>query len=110
MYKELERLEEAVTHLKKFLVLKPEISDAHGNLGIILRTLGRPDEALECFNSAIALKPNFADFYINRSIALSELEQFDAAIADLDLGGSDAYQPTINAILAALRAIGAIEN
>ena len=52
-WKKLRRLEQAIA-------LKPDYAEAHNNLGITLRELGKLDEAEASYRKAIALKPDAA--------------------------------------------------
>ena len=61
--------------------MKPDYAEAHSNLGITLKELGRPDEALASCRQAIALKPDFAEAHSNLGITLKELGRPDEALA-----------------------------
>jgi tetratricopeptide (TPR) repeat protein len=61
--------------------LKPDFAEAHSNLGITLKELGRLDQALASHNQAIALKPDFAKGHSNLGITLKELGRLDEALA-----------------------------
>ena len=58
----------------------PEFAGAHGNLGIALQRLGRPDQAIESFRRALALQPD-ADAHYRLGGALGEQNRLDEAIA-----------------------------
>ena len=61
--------------------LAPQDAEAHSNLGITLKELGRLDEALASYTQAIALKPDFANAHYNLGITLKELGRLDEAEA-----------------------------
>jgi Flp pilus assembly protein TadD len=48
---------------QKAITIKPSYAEAHNNLGIMLRAIGRVDEALQAFDKAIGLAPKRAAFY-----------------------------------------------
>ena len=55
--------------------------EAHNNLGVTLKELGRLDEALASYNQAIALKPDYAEPHNNLGVALTDLGRLDEALA-----------------------------
>ncbi|MDB9699287.1 tetratricopeptide repeat protein, partial [Candidatus Pelagibacter sp.] len=59
--------------------LKPDFAEAHYNLGITLKELGKLDEAEESYRKAIALKPDYAEVHYNLGITLKELGKIDEA-------------------------------
>jgi tetratricopeptide (TPR) repeat protein len=61
----LERMDQAVEHLRYALRLNPNHGPAHDNLGIALARLDRLDEAAACFQDALRLNPMHADTYMN---------------------------------------------
>ena len=54
--------------------MKPDLVEAHSNLGNTLKELGRLDEAQESYTQAITLKPDYAEAHYN----LTKLKKFDA--------------------------------
>ena len=63
-------------------MLKPELAEAHYNLGNMLQGLGRRLEEVEAsYTQAIALKPDFAEAHYNLGITLQELRRLDEAEA-----------------------------
>jgi tetratricopeptide (TPR) repeat protein len=62
---------------------KPDLAEAHNNLGIVLVHEGRHSEALACFREAVRLKPDFADGHSNLGNALRELGSLDQAVEHL---------------------------
>jgi len=68
------------------LTLRPDLPEAHHNLGNMLREQGQHDRALACFAEALRLRPDYAKAFINRGIALVALGRLDEAIRDLDEG------------------------
>jgi protein O-GlcNAc transferase len=75
------RLREAVNINQKAVDLSPKDYEAHNNLGITLKELGRFDEAEASYKRVISLKPNYAEAHYNLGITLKELGRFDEAEA-----------------------------
>ena len=61
------------------LEIKPASSDAHSNLGVALRDLGRLDDAASSFRRALEIKPDSAGAHSNLGAALQALGQPGAA-------------------------------
>jgi tetratricopeptide (TPR) repeat protein len=59
------RLQEAQTFLRRAIALKPDLIQAHNNLGNIWQDLGKLQEAESSFRQAIALKADYADACTN---------------------------------------------
>ena len=57
--------------------MKPDYAEAHSDLGIILRELGKLDESEKSFRQAITLKPDFAAAHSNLGNTLQELGRLD---------------------------------
>ena len=53
--------ESALRYFEKALEIDPNLAEAHYNLGITLKELGRLDDAEASFTQAIAMKPNYAE-------------------------------------------------
>jgi predicted O-linked N-acetylglucosamine transferase (SPINDLY family) len=81
--------------------LKPDYAEAHYNLGITLKELGRLDEAEASYKQAIALKPDYAEAHSNLGNTLQALGRLDEAEAsynqaiELKIDFSDAYNNKI---------------
>ena len=61
--------------------MKPDYANAHYNLGVTLKELGRLDEALASYTQAIALKPDLAEAHSDLGNTLQELGRLDEAEA-----------------------------
>ncbi|HUN50269.1 MAG TPA: tetratricopeptide repeat protein, partial [Candidatus Sulfotelmatobacter sp.] len=55
-YKATKSFAEAEAHYRRAVTLKPDLAQAHHNLGMLLRERGRPHEAMACFATATRLK------------------------------------------------------
>ena len=73
------KLEEAMVIYKKILEIKPNLAEAHNNLGIILQQLNRNDEAEKSFKKALEIRPNFADAHNNLGIVFHLMKKLDEA-------------------------------
>jgi len=56
----VDELEKSEASLREIIALKPDLAEAHNNLGITLQELGKLDEAEASYTQAIALKPDYA--------------------------------------------------
>jgi tetratricopeptide (TPR) repeat protein len=81
LYLQLQRLDEAVFHIKAALAEKPDDPQAHSNLGIALKDLGRFDEAVVHFQRALLLSPGKPGTLNNLGNVYRELGRLDEAIA-----------------------------
>ena len=81
IFKNTDRISEALDANQKSVTLSPQDPEAYSNLGATLRGLGRLDEAVASYRHAIMLKPNLAEAHHNLGNALKELGRLDAAEA-----------------------------
>ncbi|OUV60213.1 MAG: hypothetical protein CBC82_08750, partial [Cellvibrionales bacterium TMED122] len=65
------------------IALKPDFAEAHSNLGVTLKELGRLDEAETSYKQAIALKPDLTEAHSNLGNTFKELGRLDDAEASL---------------------------
>jgi tetratricopeptide (TPR) repeat protein len=63
------RIDLAVQHYERALILKPDYAEAHNNLGVALAKLGRFKDAIAHYERAITLERDYADAYINLGVA-----------------------------------------
>lgn len=54
------RFEDAVAEFRKAIDVRPDHSETHNNLGVVLKALGRVDEAIAAFRKAVAIDPTNA--------------------------------------------------
>jgi tetratricopeptide (TPR) repeat protein len=74
------RVEEATSHYRRAIALRPDYAPAYNNLGSALRVNGRPDEAVAVFERASDLQPDYAEAHYNAGNALVELGKTSEAI------------------------------
>ena len=67
--------------LLKATELLPGDAEAHNNLGITLKELGRLDEAVASYRQALRIKPNFVEAHNNLGLVLFEMGRLDEAEA-----------------------------
>jgi Flp pilus assembly protein TadD len=74
------QLDEAIAHLQKALVLRPDNAEDHNNLGVFLASKDQTDEAIRQYQEALRLEPDYANAHNNLGIALARKGQTDEAI------------------------------
>ncbi len=78
--KQLDKLEQAQSHLQRALQLEPDYTDALVNMGNVLTLAGDPAAAIDYFRQALEHEPGRAATYSNVGNALQALGRFkDAA-------------------------------
>jgi tetratricopeptide (TPR) repeat protein len=75
-------MDEALTHLKEAVELKPDHAEARAKLGSVLDECGRFDEAVAQCRKAVRIKPRSAEVRIYLAEALRRRGQWDEAIAE----------------------------
>jgi tetratricopeptide (TPR) repeat protein len=75
------RVDEAFSHFRMALQIKPDYADAHNNLGNALFKKGNVDEAIAHYQRALQINPDFADAHYNLGNALFQKGEVDEAIA-----------------------------
>jgi predicted RNA methylase len=76
---ELGRLEDAEKSYNKAIEIKPDLAEAHCNLGSILKELGKLEGAETSYKKAIAIKPDYAEAHCNLgNIYLNKKQPIDA--------------------------------
>lgn len=73
--------EEAMTHYRKALRIRPFAPKAHNNLGLILAEQGRGDEAIQHYLHALRVKPDYAEAHNNLGAELLQQDDLDGAVA-----------------------------
>ncbi len=91
------RVEEATSHYRRAIALRPDYAPAYNNLGSALRANGRPDEAVAAFERALDLQPDYAEAHYNAGNAFVELGKTSEAIdhfkraLQMNPGSADAH-------------------
>jgi tetratricopeptide (TPR) repeat protein len=60
--------------------IKPNYYEAHNNLGLTLRDLGKLDGAVTSFHKALAIKPDYYEAHNNLGLTLRDLGKMDEAV------------------------------
>jgi len=84
VFQQDKNFDEAIRCYHKALQLRPDLSAADNNLGVLLSTLGRFTEAEEAFRQAIAKGPNLAQAYNNLTVMLRQIGHEADAIPILE--------------------------
>ena len=79
MLRESGRLDDAITHYRRAVGLRPDYPEAHNNLGNALRDAREPAAAMESCARALELRPGYAEAYNNLGNALQDLGDLDGA-------------------------------
>jgi predicted O-linked N-acetylglucosamine transferase (SPINDLY family) len=86
--------DEAARHYRRVLALRPDLIDAHLNLGAVLKDQGKLDEAAAQYRRALAVDPDFAEAHYNLGLVLKAQGQAAEAAScyrrALDLRPDDA--------------------
>jgi len=102
-----DKLEEALDAFRKAVELKPDLAEAHINLGLLLYRQGKADEAEKALLKALELKPEesktkeaLADIYFEKAKELLQLDKIDEALEKLKLSsGFNSNYPFTNYLL-----------
>ena len=76
----LQRYDAAIASHRKALIIKPDDTDTHCNIGDALQAKGELDAAIENYQQAINIKPDHARAYYNLGNALHDHGELEAAI------------------------------
>ena len=69
------RFDEAIVVCRQAVRLKPDLAEAHSNLGNALKGKRQLDEAIVSYRQAIRLKPDLAEAHNNLGNALVDVAQ-----------------------------------
>lgn len=81
---EADRLDEALSHVRKAVELQPQAPEPANSLGHVLNLMGRAPEALPHFQRALALRPKFPEAHNNLGIALMSTRRSAEGIAEFN--------------------------
>lgn len=95
---DIHRDADAIEALETVIRLQPDHADAYFNLGVAMRSAGRPEEAPDFLRKAIALDPDYAEAY--RVLTMvdtiepgsAEFEEINKMIASDDLSPGRRYR------------------
>ena len=82
----MERLDDARGCYEQALRHRPDLAEAHHNLGNVLREQGHLDQAMASYDMALRFRPEYAKAHVNRGVALVAQGKFAEAIAGLRHG------------------------
>jgi len=68
----------------RMIALRPDVAQAHANLGYALSVMRRFDEAERHYGRAVALQQNFTAAHYSRGVMLDALQRYEEAIASYD--------------------------
>jgi tetratricopeptide (TPR) repeat protein len=74
-------LEDAVRYFKAALAIKPDLQEAHYNLGLAYQRMGRPADAVASYEVSLAEGPDLADTRVNLCAALRSMGRLQEAMA-----------------------------
>lgn len=72
--------DEALSCLKRALVLAPGSLEVHINIATVLTNIGKHTESLEIIDRIIQIKPALAIAWLNRGLVLNNLGRYDEAL------------------------------
>jgi len=75
------KVETAIQLLRKAIRIRPNIAEAHSNLGNALQKSGKTEEAIASYRKALAINPKLAAIHNNLGNALLEIGRIDEAIS-----------------------------
>ena len=78
------RLAEAAAAYRKILALRPDIAEAHNDLGNVLLSQGKLDEAAAQYERALALKPGLFQAHNNLGCIFQVQGKLDRAVAQFE--------------------------
>ncbi|WP_339669408.1 sulfotransferase [Dasania marina] len=100
-----QRIEGAIAVFKQVCELKPQLADAHGNLGLALQQLQHFDEAITALNKAVALDDNYHEAWSTLgNILMHQGQQQAGAAALIHAELCDPFAPQIAKIGQAMSA------
>ena len=73
------KLQDAELSYRKAIEIKPDIAEAHYNLGIILSDLGKSQDAELSYRKAIEIKPDYPEAHYNLGVLLNDLGKLQDA-------------------------------
>ena len=65
-------LESAISHYENALKIRPELAEAHCNLGIVYKNLGDTKNAIVCYENALKINPDYLNAHMKFGLFLME--------------------------------------
>jgi protein O-mannosyl-transferase len=78
-------IHQAIIQLNDALRLKPDLAEAHYDMGLAFYRLNRFDESIAEYQQALRFKPNYPEAYNNIGNALQEMGRLDDAISQYQM-------------------------
>ena len=75
------RLDEAISHFREAVRIKPDFAEVHSNIGVVLVRQGRIEEAIRHYRKALEIKPDFVEVKYNMGTALVRQGRLEEATA-----------------------------
>ena len=96
-YKNVNRIDEAIKHLKEAIKIYPKFPDAYNNLGAILTRQKKYDEAFDCFIKALTYNNKSYQAHHNLGVSLLMKRRIDEAIIEFNksLGIEKDFAPAL---------------
>ena len=80
-YAQAGQLPQAVAHFRKVLQARPDLAQAHYNLGVALAEQGKLQEAAASFREAISLRPGYAEAHYALGNTFGGLDRHEEAVS-----------------------------
>jgi len=78
------RLDEALSHYQKAVMIDPGYVEAHSNLGILYHSQGKFNEALSCYAQALSIDPHYVEAENNRGLTYFAMGRHDQSLSSLN--------------------------
>jgi tetratricopeptide (TPR) repeat protein len=79
------KMDEAIPHYQKAVLIRPDYAQAHNNLGKALLLKGKVDEAISHFQNALQIRPDYPETRVNLGEALFQKGKVDEAIVQYQI-------------------------
>lgn len=79
-FEKLERYDEAIYAFQEAIKIKPELAEAHCELGGVYFKQGSFAMAVSCYQQAVRLKPDYAEAYFDMGSAYTNLELWSKSL------------------------------
>ena len=79
-YRNMGKLDDAISHYTLALGIKPDYASAYNNLANVLVDKGDLDSGIKNYNRALQIQPKDSDTYVNLGVAYHHSDQIDKAL------------------------------